>query len=1076
MKKYLASEYRLRGTSGIFNEISSQPHPASLTSPAKRWLSATLVLVLASLSATSLLAQDVAITGGVDPSPATTPTWNVGGSLIIGNSANGTLSISGSGAVSNTFGLIGINSTSTATVSGGSWTNSGVLYVGNFGTGTLEISGGEVSNTVGYIATGISSTGIVTVSDGSWNNSGVLYVGRDGTGTLEISGGVVSNTAGLIGSSFGSTGTLNLNGGMLSTGQVSEGGGTGAVNFNGGTLQLTGDQANLFADFETGDVTLNAGGGTIETQAFTVATSQILGGTGSLTKEGTGTLTLTGANTYSGGTTLSAGTLVIGNDSALGTGTLTIEDGTILNQTSGLKTLANDVVINGDFTRNVGVGDSLDLNGNISLGSGTRQITNNGWTLRLDGAISGSGGLTLAGPNLFIMGGSTTNTYTGLTTVNGSNGLSLSKSAGTTAIAGDLLVSAGSSVSQQASNQIADTSAVTVNGDFTLENASETIGSLSGSGTFNNLIGTNTLGVGAGNFSGNITEDIPASLKLVKSTAGTLTLSGANTYSGGTEINGGTLLINSASGSGTGTVDVNNGGTLGGSGTLAGTVNVNSGGILAPGNSPGIITVGGDLNLSAGSITRMEINGTTPGTEHDQIVVGGTANLDGTLELLFGGGLAGGDSFTLIDAAAINGDFGSVVNVLNNALTFQTFITSDYILSISAVQSNFAPFALTPNQLAVANAIDDYALSGNITDLINFLNTLPGSSLPGAFDQIAPTPFAFLPSMAFADTRSQQRALSNHMTLRRSGSQGQSQSQASTSGDEVQKVMASSSGLIRTADENRWGLYTGGNFGRLDLNSDRNGAGYDSDSLGSSVGVDYRFSDSFILGFYMAYKENDLDIGGNGGDVQSDATTFGLYGTWFNEEDCWVEGSIGAGYHSYDTTRRVFGASATGDTTANEFQVRMSAGRDFTFGENGEWTLTPSFGLAYDHLRADGFTETGSLAPLAMDVQTHSSLQSQAELRLSYEHDWNGIQWLPYFSSGWRHEYLDRAYSVDSRFASGGGIFRVKGPSSPRDSITLGVGVNAILSELLSVGLGYNSEVNSSFSVHQIDASLNFKF
>ena len=63
----------------------------------------------------------------------------------------------------------------------------------------------------------------------------------------------------------------------------------------------------------------------------------------------------------------------------------------------------------------------------------------------------------------------------------------------------------------------------------------------------------------------------------------------------------------------------------------------------------------------------MEINGITPGTEHDQIVVGGTATLGGALNLYFGNGLVEGDSFTLIDAAAITGDFDQALEAVARA-------------------------------------------------------------------------------------------------------------------------------------------------------------------------------------------------------------------------------------------------------------------------------------------------------------------------------------------------------------------------------------------------------------------------
>ena len=82
-----------------------------------------------------------------------------------------------------------------------------------------------------------------------------------------------------------------------------------------------------------------------------------------------------------------------------------------------------------------------------------------------------------------------------------------------------------------------------------------------------------------------------------------------NTYSGGTTISGGTLLVNNTNGSGTGSgaVTVDSGGTLGGAGIISGAVTVNSGGAFAPGNPLGTLTISNNLTLAAGSTTFVQV-------------------------------------------------------------------------------------------------------------------------------------------------------------------------------------------------------------------------------------------------------------------------------------------------------------------------------------------------------------------------------------------------------------------------------------------------------------------------------------
>ena len=115
---------------------------------------------------------------------------------------------------------------------------------------------------------------------------------------------------------------------------------------------------------------------------------------------------------------------------------------------------------------------------------------------------------------------------------------------------------------------------------------------------------------------------------LTKSGAGTLILSGTNTFGSAATVDAGTLLVD---GSIATSVTVNNGGTLGGAGSIAHAVTVNSGGTLSPGNPAAILNTGG-MNLTAGSTLTIEINGSTAGAQYDQssIVIGDVSLGDAT--------------------------------------------------------------------------------------------------------------------------------------------------------------------------------------------------------------------------------------------------------------------------------------------------------------------------------------------------------------------------------------------------------------------------------------------------------------
>src|SRR5262249_1855385 len=242
-------------------------------------------------------------------------------------------------------------------------------------------------------------------------------------------------------------------------------------------------------------------------------------------------------------------------------------------------------------------------------------------------ALTGNGGIGTSGSDFEF---SVTNLSADSSAGNGDQFL---KAVGTAQLGGFNALNAGNGTitltggtfqvqSGAGGNAISDTSELTVNSPAILDmnGQSESIDGLFGNGTVTDSAATTTstltvgLSGGSGTFSG-VLQDGSGKLALTKSGAGTETLSVPNTYTGATTINGGTLLVDGSTASGS-AVAVNNGGILGGTGTVNGTVTVNSGGHLAPSDSPGILTTGA-LSFSSGSTFDVEIGGNTPGT-YDQ--------------------------------------------------------------------------------------------------------------------------------------------------------------------------------------------------------------------------------------------------------------------------------------------------------------------------------------------------------------------------------------------------------------------------------------------------------------------------
>lgn len=122
---------------------------------------------------------------------------------------------------------------------------------------------------------------------------------------------------------------------------------------------------------------------------------------------------------------------------------------------------------------------------------------------------------------------------------------------------------------------------------------------------------------------------------LTKEGGGILTLTGDNAYAGATIVRAGVLRINGDQSAATGLTTVRDGATLGGSGIIGGNVVIDDGAMLAPGNSPGTLTINGDLSLAGGSVSSFELGqaNSVGGALNDLVNVGGDLILDGTLDV-----------------------------------------------------------------------------------------------------------------------------------------------------------------------------------------------------------------------------------------------------------------------------------------------------------------------------------------------------------------------------------------------------------------------------------------------------------
>ena len=367
---------------------------------------------------------------------------------------------------------------------------------------------------------------------------------------------------------------------------------------------------------------------------YTVSGAGISGAT-SLVKTNAGTVTFSSTNSYTGGTVVNGGGIVFSIGAAIpASGTLTLN-----NTGSAAVTTANslpNVLVNG--TNNI-TGNGNSGTGIATLndaGTLTLFISGGSAVFDLTGTMTGSGNLVLGSAAMTLRFNGTAGDGNALFNLGTGTAIANVRSTGTTAIAlGGLTGGSGTQLQ-------GDNSSGGANMTYTIGGA-----------------GANT------EFDGVIKDGTVGTVTLAKIGAGTLTLTNANAYSGGTTVSGGTLLVNNPGGSatGSGAVTVASGGTLGGNGIISGAVAVNSGGALSPGNPLGILTIANNLTLSSGSASIMAVSHNSH--TNDQIVSSGVS-YGGTLTVLTNAGdgpLVAGDTFQLFNSGTYGGSAFSATNL-----------------------------------------------------------------------------------------------------------------------------------------------------------------------------------------------------------------------------------------------------------------------------------------------------------------------------------------------------------------------------------------------------------------------------
>jgi outer membrane lipase/esterase len=261
--------------------------------------------------------------------------------------------------------------------------------------------------------------------------------------------------------------------------------------------------------------------------------------------------------------------------------------------------------------------------------------------------------------------------------------------------------------------------------------------------------------------------------------------------------------------------------------------------------------------------------------------------------------------------------------------------------------------------------------------------------------------------------------------------------------------------------------------------------GFDRDTAGASVGVDYLLRGGMVLGAAVSYAHEFGDYDGVGGGFDHDAYGILVYGSVVPVTNMFVDAVAGYTRKDYGFERRaslsITGRSAagptSGDTDGNEFKVAVNTGYDFLVGR---FTFGPRAGINYRETTIDAFRESGHTGlELAYDNQIIRSLTTTVGLYGSVAVSTGFGVIVPQATAEYVHEFLDDQRSVGFSFVQDPARRRFLFQTDPpdRDYFNLGVGMSMVLANGMQPFLNFRELVGyKDRSSHTVTLGLRVPF
>ncbi|MBP9699402.1 MAG: autotransporter domain-containing protein, partial [Elusimicrobia bacterium] len=744
---------------------------------------------------------------------------------------------------------------------------------------------------------------------------------------------------------------------------------------------------------------------------------------------------------------------------------------------------------------------TVSLSGDLVVGEPTATtsatIDTNGFNFLISGQVTDEVGAS-------EIPGKLVKTGAGILELSGDNSV-LGWSGGTTIREGTVKAGSGTAFRGGTSFTLANSSGVVLD----LNGHSFSLATLDGGGESG---GTVNLGSGVLTISSSTSSQFAGRIvgtgSLVKDSSGTLTLTGANTYSGGTVVSSGTLkgngrgiqgaISNNAavvfdeldSGtyggvlSGSGTLEKTGLGTLvlSGSNTFFGGTTLTQG-VLAVGNeralgtgavtvnegtlkgngAPIAIRVGGDYTQYQGTLA---LTLYSPGL-FDQLVATGNVNLGGRLDLAVDSAYL---PVGITTYSIVNSRGGSVNNTFQfeaggASLRFQLGYSLNEIV-LSTEKTPYLSHARTANSQAVAGYLDTLypTATGDLGLVMGELNILSADSLGTALKALSPQPYQVLGSVGVGTLAGFSQRIYSQLARSRAASRGHRVVEEGLS-------LSASAGVPDSGWENdpfyvppkRWGLFITGDGRYSTFKGDSDVADQTITGGGVTAGVDVRVTDMFTLGLALGYGVSQSETDDDSISVDGTSLTPAVYGS-ANFNRTYLNSLLAVQNSNYSASRQVVYASqnrtAQSDPTGGGWALGVEAGHTMpTLIGN----FVPLVGLQMARETVDPFVESGA-GDVSLSVKEIEQESLSTDLGLRFEHQVTQDPRDRFEGRlSWRHEFRDGA-DIQAGFAGQGGSFTVAGSPMGGDFVRVGGEFSAALLDSLSLFLSYDGDIGDSMT------------